>query len=45
MVSYGYGQLCNGWSVLVRDDQFWLRMVSYFYGMDGQLWLVMLGYG
>ncbi len=40
MVSYGWG-----WSVLVRDGQFWL-----WYGWsviigDGQLWLWMVSYG
>jgi len=35
------GQLCYGWSVLVRDDWFWLRMLSYGYG---QLWLGMIHY-
>ncbi len=29
MISYGYGQLCYGWSVMVKDGQLWLGMVSY----------------
>ncbi len=31
------------WSVMVRDGQLWLGMISYV--MDGQLWLRMVSYG